>query len=117
MTEYDVEVSEEAPGDPAAPIEALRALGYSAESVFGVTSDRPERVRNIGAWCERLECWRRIGELDWHLLHALEAQSISTGTGSPATPLDSGSVALTTEESGARNGAILLDEAKRLGFR
>ena len=117
MTEYDVEVSEEAPADPAATIGVLRALGYGTESVFRVTLDRPERVRNIGEWCERLDCWRCIGELDWHLLHGFEAESISMGVGSPTTPLDSGSSALTTEESGARQGAIVLDEAKRLGFR
>ena len=136
--------------------------------VFDVISSPPERVRNIGEWCKRLDCWKRVEELEWHPSRALEAELISLGAGSPAAPMDSGPGTLTAEESEiiaqasrvdtetwfrvsnwaketsnlqswqrgiayslgrlatsgrppsvkqARQGAILLDEAKRLGFR
>ena len=136
--------------------------------VFDVISNPPERVRNIGEWCKRLDCWKRIEELDWRPSRTLESEFVSVGSERDAVSIDTGSGTLTAEESAivkqvsnveadtwfrvsnwaketrnlqswqrgiayslgrlassgqppsvkqARQGAILLDEARRLGFR
>ena len=67
--------------------------------VFDVISQPPERFRNITEWCKRLDCWKRIEELDWHPSQALSAELISMDAKSATTPVDMGSKTLTAKES------------------
>lgn len=67
--------------------------------VFDVISQPPERFRNITEWCKRLDCWKRIEELDWHPSRALDVELVSMGAKSTATPVDMGSNTPTAEES------------------
>ncbi len=148
-----------------ATAEAVTELSHH---IFNVLANPPDRVRNIGEWSKRLDCWKRIEELDWVPSKALEAELINISAGNARRPLDTGSDILTEEESGlveqvssveadtwfrvstwakettnlqpwqrgiafslgrlaesgrspsvkqARQGVILLEEARRLGFR
>lgn len=67
--------------------------------VFAVITDPPERVRNIGEWCKRLDCWKRVEELDWHPSRALESELIDVGSGRAARVIGDGSGTLTARES------------------
>ena len=67
--------------------------------VFAVITDPPERVRNIGEWCKRLDCWKRVEELDWHPSRALESELIDVGAGRAARVMEGGSGTLTAGES------------------
>ena len=67
--------------------------------VFGVISQPPERFRNITEWSKRLDCWKRIEELDWHPSRALSTELISVGVKNTSTPVDMGSKSLTADEA------------------
>ena len=67
--------------------------------VFAVITDPPERVRNISEWCKRLDCWKRVEELDWHSSRALESELIEMGAGRATQIMEDGSGTLTVEES------------------
>ena len=54
-----------------------------ARLVFAVINDPPERVRNIGEWCKRLDCWKRVEELDWHPSKTLTVELLGIGNGEP----------------------------------
>ena len=67
--------------------------------VFAVITDPPERVRNISEWCKRLDCWKRVEEINWHPSRVLQAELIGTGVGRAKQTMEYGSGALATEES------------------
>ena len=67
--------------------------------VFAVITDPPERVRNISEWCKRLDCWKRVEELDWRSSRALESELIEMGAGRAPQIMEDGSGTLTAEES------------------
>ena len=75
------------------------AVAEISRLVFAVITDPPERVRNISEWCKRLDCWKRVEELDWHPSRALETELIDTGAGRAAQIMEDGSGTLTAEES------------------
>ena len=79
-----------------ATVEAAEEI---ARLVFAVITDPPERVRNIGEWCKRLDCWKRVEELDWHPSRVLQAELIGTGGCRAKQTMEYGSGALATEES------------------
>ena len=75
------------------------AVAEISRLVFAVITDPPERVRNISEWCKRLDCWKRVEELDWHSSRALESELIEMGAGRATQIMEDGSGTLTVEES------------------
>ena len=68
--------------------------------VFAVISDPPERIRNIGEWCKRLDCWKRVEELEWRPSRALEAELLDVSARGDAQPEVNYSAILSPEDSG-----------------
>ena len=75
------------------------AVAEISRLVFAVITDPPERVRNISEWCKRLDCWKRVEELDWHPSRALESELLDIGAGRARKIMEDGSGTLTEEES------------------
>ena len=68
--------------------------------VFAVITDPPERIRNTGEWCKRLDCWKRVEELEWRPSRALEAELLDVSARGDAQPEVNYSAILTPEDSG-----------------
>ena len=75
------------------------AVAEISRLVFAVITGPPERVRNISEWCKRLDCWKRVEELDWHPSRALESELMDIGAGRATQIMEDGSGTLTEEES------------------
>jgi hypothetical protein len=60
------------------------------------------RVRHVGEWCKKLDCWKRVEELDWQLPSALQRELMSLrGRGGQAEidrPVDIGLSTLSDDE-------------------
>ena len=55
----------------ATPTRSRRSLTRS----MIVINHPPARVRHIGEWCKKLDCWKRVEELDWRVPSTLRARS------------------------------------------
>ena len=92
--EYDVELSEEAPPDPAATIETLGALGYSTESAVADLIDNSiaagaTRVNVILHW-DGAESWCAVDDDGRGMTSDELKQAMTIGSRDPLLPRDTG---------------------------
>lgn len=78
---------------------AGEALTEISHLVFDIISDPPERFRNISEWCKRLDCWKRVEELEWNPPRVLESELVDVRAGGPAATNDGRAGRLTAEET------------------
>ena len=92
MLEYDVELSEEAPPDPAATIETLGALGYSTESAVADLIDNSiaagaTRVDVILYW-DGADSWCAVADNGRGMTGNELKQAMTIGSRDPVLPRD-----------------------------
>ena len=92
MPEYDIELSEEAPPDPAATIETLSALGYSTESAVADLIDNSitagaTRVDVILHW-EGADSWCAVADNGRGMTGNELRQAMTIGSRDPLLPRD-----------------------------
>ena len=92
MLEYDVELSEEAPPDPAATIETLGALGYSTESAVADLIDNSiaagaSRVDVILHW-HGADSWCAVADNGRGMTGNELKQAMTIGSRDPVLPRD-----------------------------
>ena len=92
MPEYNVEVSEEAPPDPAATIETLGALGYSTESAVADLIDnsisaKATRIEVVLHW-DGADSWCTVADNGRGMTTPQLKQAMTIGSRDPLLPRD-----------------------------
>lgn len=92
MPEYNVEVSEEAPPDPAATIETLGALGYSTESAVADLIDNSvsagaTRIEVVLHW-DGADSWCTVADNGRGMTDSQLKQAMTIGSRDPLLPRD-----------------------------
>jgi hypothetical protein len=81
---------------------ALKALTTISRVAYEIITDPPDRVRHIGEWSKKLDCWKRLEEAPWAIPAPLERELVKVGVHKDASiktvNLDTGLATPTEDE-------------------